>query len=203
VSVAPAEPIILASGSVARGRLLHDAGIRVAIERAGLDEEDIKHAFRAEGRSAQDCATALSEAKATRVSDRRPGTLVIGADQILVCEGAWFDKPADMDEARRQLLALRGKPHELVTAVTVVRDGAVLWHHVARPRLAMRAFSDGFLDAYLASIGDRALATVGAYELEGLGAQLFARIDGDYFSILGLPLLPLLDFLRGHGAVPS
>jgi septum formation protein len=119
----------------------------------------------------------------------------------LDCAGTWFDKPRDRNEARAQLVALRGKRHELISAVTVVKNGAVIWHVVDRPRLTMRSFSDRFLDAYLAALGDDALASVGVYQLEGLGAQLFERIDGDYFSILGLPLLPLLDFLRGHGVV--
>ncbi|HET7595036.1 MAG TPA: Maf family protein, partial [Stellaceae bacterium] len=124
-------------------------------------------------------------------------------DQMLDCAGTWFDKPHDRADARAQLVALRGKRHELVSAVTVVRNGAVIWHLVDRPRLAMRAFSDDFLDTYLAALGDEALASVGVYQLEGLGAQLFERVEGDYFSILGLPLLPLLDFLRGHGVVMS
>jgi septum formation protein len=203
MSIAPAEPIILASASEVRARLLRDAGVPVTVERAGLDEDEIKRAFRGENRPVEDCATALAEAKATRVSQRRPGRLVIGADQMLVCDGCWFDKPDDRDEARAQLAALRGRSHDLVSAVTVVRNGAVLWHAVDRARLAMRSFSDAFLDAYLDAIGDAALATVGSYLLEGPGVQLFAKIDGDYFSILGLPLLPLLDFLRGHGALRS
>lgn len=203
MSIALVEPVVLASASAARARLLTEAGVPVTVERASVDEEEIKQSFRAERRSVEDCAAALAEAKAMRVSLRRPGVLVIGADQMLVCDDAWFDKPEDLDDARAQLQALRGRRHELVTAVSVVRSGAELWHSVERARLAMRSFSDAFLDAYLAAIGERALATVGAYELEGLGAQLFSRIDGDYFSILGLPLLPLLDFLRGHGTLPS
>lgn len=197
------EPIVLASASTARAALLRAAGVAVEIECAALDEDEIKIAFRREGRSATDCATALAEAKAKRVAQRRAGALVIGADQILSCEGVWFDKPKDRDEARAQLLALRGKSHALVTAVAAVRDGTVLWHHVDEPRLIMRRFSDAFLDRYLATAGDGLLGSVGAYQLEGLGAQLFARIDGAYFSILGLPLLPLLDFLRGRGALAS
>ena len=197
------EPIVLASASTARAALLRPAGVAVEIERAALDEDEIKTAFLREGRKAADCAAALAEAKAKRVALRRAGALVIGADQILSCEGTWFDKPKNCDEARAQLTALRGKSHALVTAVAVVRDGAVLWHHIEEPRLAMRRFSDGFLDHYLAVAGDGILSSVGAYQLEGLGAQLFARIDGDYFTILGLPLLPLLDFLRGRGALAS
>jgi septum formation protein len=126
---------------------------------------------------------------------------VIAADQMLVCDNAWSDKLADLAAARAQLLALRGRRHELVSAVCVVRDTTRLWHDVDRPALTMRSFGDGFLDDYLASAGDDVLGSVGAYRLEGHGIQLFSRIDGDYFAILGLPLLPLLAFLRGHGVV--
>jgi septum formation protein len=115
---------------------------------------------------------------------------------MLVCGDVWFDKPPDLDHARAQLMALRSRTHELVTAVVVFRNGEVLWHHVARARLTMRNFSDAFLDDYLSAAGDSVLASVGAYQLEKLGAHLFARIEGDYFTILGLPLLPLLEFLR-------
>ena len=120
---------------------------------------------------------------------------------MLVCDGAWFDKPETPAQARAQLVALRGRRHELVSAVAVVRDGERLWHHVERPALTMRSFSDGFLDDYIAQEGEALLGSVGAYRLEEAGIQLFARIEGDYFAILGLPLLPLLEFLRGHGMV--
>jgi septum formation protein len=170
---------------------------------AGVDEAEVKRSFQREGLDATRCAEALATAKATRVSGRHIGALVIGADQILDCAGAWFDKPVDRADARAQLIALRGKRHELATAVVVAQNGAVLWRHVERPRLAMREFSDRFLDDYLETLGDDVLTAVGAYQIESRGAQLFARIDGDYFAILGLPLLPLLDFLRGHGVVLS
>jgi septum formation protein len=120
---------------------------------------------------------------------------------MLVCDGAWFDKPADAQEARGQLLALRGRRHELVSAVCVMRDGETLWHRVERPALTMRAFSEAFLDDYLARAGSDVLGSVGAYRLEKIGIQLFQRIEGDYFAILGLPLLPLLEFLREHGVI--
>jgi septum formation protein len=196
-------PIVLASASATRAAILAGAGIEVLRDPAGVDEDEIKRSFRASGRDAVACATALAETKAMRVSARHTDTLVVGADQMLDCAGIWFDKPHDRTEARAQLAALRGKRHELVSAVTVVKNGAVIWHCVDRPCLIMRAFSDRFLDTYLAALGDDALASVGVYQLEGLGAQLFERIEGDYFSILGLPLLPLLDFLRGHGVVLS
>jgi septum formation protein len=198
--VSPA-PLILASASAARGALLRNAGIAFMAAAAAIDEDEIKAAFRAEGRPAAECATALAEAKAARVARRHPGSLVIGADQMLVCDGIWFDKPADLAAARAQLVALRGKRHELISALCVVRDGERLWHFVDRSSLIMRDFSDGFLDDYLTAVGDAVLGAVGAYHLEGRGVQLFARIEGGYFAILGLPLLPLLDFLRGHGVV--
>jgi septum formation protein len=202
-SAAAAAAIVLASASATRAALLEHAGITAERVPAAIDESEIKRAFQAERRGVDECAAALAEAKAMLVSRHRPGALVIGADQILECGGAWFDKPPDRDQARAQLLALRGKRHVLATAVCVVLDGSPLWRAVERPALTMRAFSDTFLDWYLDRAGDAAvLGSVGAYQLEGLGAQLFARVEGDYFSILGLPMLPLLDFLRGHGVVP-
>lgn len=154
-----------------------------------------------QGVAVEDVALALADSKARAVAARRPGALVIGADQILECEGRWFDKPSTVAEAARHLRALRGRTHRLICAVVVVRDGERLWRHVAEARLTMRRFSDRFLDDYLASGGPAVLESVGAYRLEGLGAQLFETIEGDYFTILGLPLLPLLDFLRGERVV--
>ena len=132
---------------------------------------------------------------------RHPGALVIGADQMLDCEGVWFDKPTGRDGAREQLKALRGRTHRLVSCAVIVRDGERIWHQIDRARLTMRNFSDAFLDEYLDSAGDDVLHSVGAYQLEGLGAQLFHRVDGDFFTILGLPLLPVLGFLRVHGVI--
>jgi septum formation protein len=196
-----APPLVLASASTARGALLRHAGIAFTVAPAAIDEEEIKAAFRADRRPAAECAIALAEAKAARVARRHPGSLVIGADQMLVCDSVWFDKPADLAAARAQLLALRGKRHELISALCVVRDGERLWHVIDRSTLTMRNFSDAFLADYLAAVGDAVLGSVGAYHLEGLGVQLFSHIEGGYFAILGLPLLPLLDFLRGHGIV--
>ena len=201
MSVLGVRPIVLASASATRAAILAGAGIEVLLDPAGIDEDEIKRSFRADGLDAAACAMALADTKAMRVSARHTDALVVGADQMLDCAGTWFDKPRDRVEARAQLVALRGKRHELVSAGTVVKNGAVIWRLIDRPHLTMRAFSDRFLDAYLAALGDDALASVGVYQLEGLGAQLFERIDGDYFSILGLPLLPLLDFLRGHSVV--
>jgi septum formation protein len=194
-------PLVLASASPARGELLRRAGIAFIAAPAAIDEAEIKAAYLAESRPAAECAAALAETKAARVARRHPGNLVVGADQILICEDAWFDKPADLAAARAQLLALRGKRHELVSAICVVRDGERLWHFVDRSTLTMRNFSDAFLEDYLAAAGSDALGSVGAYRLEAMGVQLFSRIEGGYFAILGLPLLPLLEFLRGYGVV--
>jgi septum formation protein len=195
--------LVLASASTARATVLENAGFVVERLPASIDEDAVKQAFRAEGGDAASCATALAEAKAARISQRRTGSLVIGADQMLVCGDVWFDKPPDLDHARAQLLALRGRSHELISAVCAYRDGQNLWHTVDRARMTMRPFSDAFVDGYLAAVGKDALTSVGAYRLEGLGAHLFSRVEGDFFSILGLPLLPLLDFLRGHESVPQ
>jgi septum formation protein len=195
--------LILASASAVRARLLTDAGLRIAQEAAAVDEAEVKTALKAEGASAAVVAETLAELKALKVSRRRPGALVVGCDQMLDCDGRWFDKPGSLDAARTQLLALAGRRHRLLCGVVVVRDGVRIWHHNAVATLTMRGFSEAFLDAYLAAAGDAALASVGAYQLEGLGAQLFARIEGDYFTILGLPLLPLLDFLRQHGVAAA
>jgi nucleoside triphosphate pyrophosphatase len=193
--------LILASASVVRARLLASAGIEFRTEPAELDEAAVKNDFRAGQHPAAACALALAEAKARWVSHRNPEALVIGADQILVCEGEWFDKPPNMDSARAQLQALRGRRHVLETAVCAIRAGERIWQHRSAPSLTMRQFSDTFLDAYLSAEGATVLHSVGAYRLEASGVQLFARIDGDYFSILGLPLLELLVFLREFGVI--
>ncbi len=193
--------LVLASASTIRATMLARAGVAFEVDAALIDEYEVKGAFRAKRRDAGDCAMMLAETKAARVAPRHRSALIIGADQMLLCGGAWLDKPRDLDEARRHLQALRGRTHELPTAVAVMRDEQVLWRHIERPRLTMRDFSRAFLDDYLAVVGDDALTSVGAYRLEGRGAQLFTDIEGDYFSILGLPLLPLLDFLRCHGVV--
>lgn len=200
-SSAPA--VVLASASAVRSGLLSAAGVPFTTAAAHVDEDEVKRAFRAEGAEAVDAATALAEMKARRIAAAHPGALVIGADQILTLGPDWFDKPADMDHARAHLRALGGQAHGLATAAVVVRDGERIWHHATTPRLVMRPLSDSFIDGYLARIGEEALTSVGAYQLEGLGAQLFARIDGDFFTILGLPLLPLLAFLREHRVIPS
>ncbi|MES1200989.1 MAG: Maf family nucleotide pyrophosphatase [Pseudomonadota bacterium] len=190
--------LILASGSTARRRMLEDVGLAIEVERPRVDEESVKASLRAEGLKPRDQADALAEVKALSISSRRAG-YVIGADQMLAIEGEVLDKPKDVAEAREHLVKLRGRTHELLTAAVVARDGVVIWRHIDTPRLRMRAFSDDFLDTYLAQAGESALHSVGAYQLESVGAQLFERVEGDYFSVLGLPLLPLLAFLREHG----
>lgn len=195
--------LILASASGARRGLLSAAGLRFAAEAAAVDEAAIKEAAQAEGIPPADAALMLADAKAERIARRQPDALVIGCDQLLVCEGQWFDKPADVAAARAQLQHLRGRAHELVTAVVCHRHGGRVWQHVAVPRLVMRAFSDAFLDAYLAAEAEHVTQSVGAYRLEGPGIQLFERVQGDHAAILGLPLLPLLGFLRQHGVLPG
>jgi septum formation protein len=183
--------------------LLAAAGVDFRIEPAELDEDVFKRACWVKGRDVADCALFLAEAKATQVGARQGRAVVIGADQILICGAAWFDKPADLAEARAQLQFLRGRTHELVTAVCAVRDGSRLWHAVSRPRLTMRNFTDAFLDDYIAAERGDILDSVGAYRLEGRGVQLFEYIEGDYLAILGLPLLELLGFLRSKGMILS
>ncbi|HEY3917467.1 MAG TPA: nucleoside triphosphate pyrophosphatase [Stellaceae bacterium] len=195
--------LVLASASTVRARLLAEAGIAAESDPADIDEGAIKQECRRASQTAAECAARLAEQKARTVAARHPERFVLGADQLLDCGGAWLDKPRDRAEARDQLCALRGHSHELVTAAATLRDGALLWQTLARPRVTLRRFSDAFLEDYLAAMDDRVLKTVGGYELEGLGAQLIEEIDGDYFAILGLPLLPLMSFLREIGALPS
>jgi septum formation protein len=195
-------PLVLASASLTRVAMLQAAGLRFDQEPAAVDEAAMKDALRAEQVLPADAAVALAELKAVRIAARRAGdVIVLGADQILTCEGIWFDKPQDRAEARAHLDQLVGRRHELTTAVVAFRSGARVWHHVAAARLWVRPCSPAFLDAYLDAVGDTALGSVGAYQIEGPGAQLFARIEGDRFAILGLPLLELLEFLRLQGVL--
>lgn len=194
--------LVLASGSAARRRILEAAGLAFEVDVPRVDEEAAKASLRAEGLRPRDQADALAELKALSISRSRPD-FVIGADQMLALGDQVFDKPKDANQAREHLLRLRGQTHELITAAVVAREGAIIWRHIDTPKLRMRAFSDAFLEDYLTRAGDGVLRSVGAYQLEGLGAQLFDRVDGDYFSVLGLQLLPLLVFLREHGIARS
>ena len=193
--------VVLASTSASRRAVLTGAGVPFTATSPGVDEDTAKAALIGEGAGPRDVADALAELKAVRVSARTEG-LVIGADQTLDLDGALFDKAATLAEARERLQALRGRPHKLHAGVVVAQGGQPIWREVQTSTLWMRPFTDAFLDDYLAREGDALLGSVGCYRLEGLGAQLFSRIEGDYFAILGMPLIGLLDLLRRHGALP-
>lgn len=194
--------VILASGSKARAQVLSGAGVAFEVAIAGVDEGAVKAGLLAQGNGPREVADALAELKAVRVSRKHPGALVIGADQTLDLEGQLFDKAETLAEARDRLAHLRGKTHKLHSAVVVARDGEVIWREIPAARLTMRPFTDAFLDAFLARGGEGLLGSVGCYRLEDDGVQLFSRLDGDYFTILGLPLMGLLDLLRRYGALP-
>lgn len=193
--------IVLASASVHRRELLKNAGIDFTAEASDLDERSIEAPLQNGDVAPEGIAQILAEAKAIDVSSRHPGELVIGADQTLSLGDATFHKPANMEEARRTLLALSGRTHHLNSAVVLVEDGTVLWRHVSIAALTMRPLDPGFIGRYLAHAGQKALTSVGAYQIEKEGIQLMEKIDGDYFTIIGLPLLPLLAELRARGAI--
>lgn len=194
--------VILASQSKSRADILRGVKLPFDTQPAHIDEEGLRASFRVENMAISDQAMALAETKALKIS-RKTNAYVIGADQILECEGRAFDKSADLETASKVLEFLRGRTHYLQTAICVAKEGAIIWRHLARPELHMRHFSDPFLKAYLEAEGDDVLSSVGCYKLEGRGAQLFTHINGDYFSILGLPLFPLMDFLRLHKVVAT
>lgn len=194
-------PLVLASSSATRIGLLRAAGLAFETASPGVDEAAIKESARADGLDAVECALLLAELKARRISERLPAALVIGADQVLVCGERWFDKPEDRAAAREQVRALAGHHHTLVTAVVCLRGGVRVWQHVATPRLAMRALDDAAIEAYLDAAGAAVTRSVGAYQVEALGIRLFSAIEGEHAAILGLPLLPLLGFLRQHGVL--
>lgn len=196
-----AEKLILASGSPFRKAMLVNAGIDVEAVPAEIDERAVEAPLQDTGVSPEDVAAILAEAKAMEVSERRPGALVLGCDQTLSLGDRLFHKPADMEGARRHLLALSGMTHQLNSAAVLVRNGEVLWRHVGIANLTMRQLDPAFIGRHLARVGDRALSSVGAYQIEGEGIQLFEKVEGDHFTIVGLPLLPLLAELRRLGAI--
>lgn len=195
--------LILASQSAARADMLRRAGLEFDIEPANIDEPALLASLQSEHAQPQDIADALAELKAQRVSNRHPNDLVIGADQVLACEGEIFAKPKTRALAEAQLAALAGRTHQLISAVCLARSGHAIWRSVDRASLTMRYLSAEDIKRYLEEAGDAVLESVGAYQIEGLGVRLFARIEGDYFTILGLPLISLLQGLRELGALPS
>jgi len=195
--------LILASASNVRARLLREAGVQFGVRPPDLDEDEEKSTLRQQGVPHKDFAAALAEAKALNVSAAIPQALVLGCDQTLLCADRLFDKPRDTAEARENLAFLRGKTHQLICGAVLAENGKPVWRHVERADLTMRAFSDVFLDAYIKNEGSLILSSVGCYQLEGRGAQLFETVKGDYFTVLGLPLIPLLAVLRERGLLFS
>jgi len=191
--------LILASASPFRKALLENAGLSFDVEPAQIDERAVEAPLG--DLPPDDVASILAEAKAQDVSSRNPGAIIIGSDQTLSLAGEIHHKVSSMDEARRRLLALSGRTHELNSAVVLARDGETIWRHVSIARMTMRDLEPGFVGRHLSNAGDRVLSSVGAYQFEGEGIQLFERIEGDYFTIIGLPLLPLLAQLRDLGAI--
>lgn len=194
----PAPTLVLASASAVRTRLLTSAGVAHIVDPAHVDEGGVRDAMLGEDAAHFAIAEALGELKAQKISLQRGGEIVLGSDQTLSCDGVLFEKPPSAGHVRAHLEALMGKTHSLHTSACIVRDGTVLWHVTTEAVLHMRRLSDDFIDDYVDQVGEAVCQSVGAYQLEGLGSQLFSRIDGSFFDILGLPLLPLLEFLRNN-----
>ncbi len=193
--------LVLASGSAARADMLRSAGVEVEIVASRVSESAFKARYLPGEDLPEQVAQALAEAKALAVSEVMPGRLVLGSDQVLVFEDEIFDKPENFSDARRQMRRLRGHSHTLISAAVLVRDGTAIWHGMGEATLSVRDYSDAFLDRYLAQEGEAVLSTVGGYRIESMGAQLFDRVEGDYFSILGMPLFEVLNALRDEGIV--
>lgn len=193
--------LILASKSPFRSALLKNAGIEFSGESADIDERAVEAPLYETGATPEEVAQVLAEAKALDVAEKNPGAVVIGCDQTLSLGDEIFHKPANMEAAGRQLLQFSGKTHQLNSAVVLVKDGETLWRHVSVARMTMRKLDPAFVGRYLGRVGDSALSSVGAYQVEGPGIQLFEKIEGDYFTIVGLPLLPLLAELRKENLI--
>lgn len=192
---------ILASGSSIRAQMLRNAGLAVDVQPARVDEAAILEALLLDGASPRDIADALAESKARKVAGRRPESYVLGCDQVLSVKGECLQKPQTQQAARAQLQQLRGQTHQLLSAAVLYNEGEPVWRHVGVARLTMRPFSDSFLDSYIARNWPGISESVGAYKLEEEGVRLFAQIQGDYFTILGLPLLELLNYLSLRGVI--
>ena len=195
------QQMVLASASPHRKAMLEAAGLAVEAVASDIDERAVEHALGAEARDGEILAGVLAEAKAVDVSQRHPESLVIGCDQTLTLDGAIFHKPANMTEARKNLARLSGQTHQLNSSVLLAQNGQALWRHTAIARMTMREFDAGYIGRYLAAAGEAVLGSVGVYQIEGRGVNLFEKIEGDFFTIVGLPLLPLLSELRNRGAI--
>jgi septum formation protein len=196
-------PLLLASASTIRLQLLRNAGLTVSAEAARIDEETIRQSLEAEQAKPREIADTLAELKAEKLANRHPTALVLGCDQVLAFQGRVFGKPDTPDAARAQLTALRGQTHHLISALVLYDAARPIWRHISEAKLQMRDVSDAYLDAYLARNWASAQHSVGAYKLEEEGVRLFSSIQGDYFTILGLPLLPLLDYLGARGFIQT